>query len=136
MTTLFPMTRMLDSVLNGNLDSWTDSDHVAHFVPRADVLEGPKEYRIVMDLPGVANTDLDINLEGQELTVKAEKDATVPEGFEVRRNERSGKVHFTRTYTLGNAVDAEAISAKLENGILQISLPKSEVTLPRRIEVK
>jgi HSP20 family protein len=136
MTTLFPMTRMLDSVLNGALDSWTDSENLAHFVPRADVLEGQKEYRIVMDLPGVRHADLDINLEGQELTVKADKDATVPEGFEVRRNERSGKVQFTRTFTLGNAVDSEKIEAALDSGVLTITLPKSDVSLPRRIQVK
>ena len=136
MTTLFPVTRMLDTVLNGTLDNWTDGEHVSHFVPRADVLEGEKEFRIVMDLPGVRTEDLEINLESQELTVKATKDTAVPEGFELRRNERSGKVQFNRTFTLGNAVDAENIGAELKEGVLEISLPKSEVSMPRRIQVK
>ena len=136
MTTLFPVTRMLDTVLNGALDNWTDGEHVSHFVPRADVLEGEKEYRIVMDLPGVTAESLEVNLEGQELSVKAVKDNQVPEGFQVRRHERSARMEFNRSFTLGNAVDAEKIEASLTDGVLRISLPKSEVSLPRRIQVR
>jgi len=136
MTTFFPVTRMLDAALNGNLDSCHTTDRRANLVPRADVLENEKEYRIVIDLPGVANEGLEINLEKQSLIVKAQKAGTVPEGFELRRHERAGEVQFSRTFNLGNAVDGDAISAKLDAGVLQITLPKSDVSLPRRIEVK
>jgi HSP20 family molecular chaperone IbpA len=135
MTTLFPLTRMFET-RGCSPEAWSDTDRTANLIPRADVLEGEKEYRIVLDLPGVQNDGLEINLEKQSLFVKAEKTSAVPEGFELRRHERAGNVQFSRTFNLGNAVDGEQVTAKLDNGVLQIILPKSDVSLARRIEVK
>ncbi len=134
MNTLIPVTRMLDAAL-GNLDSmdWTGP---AAATPRADVLEGQKEFRIVMDLPGIAASDLEISVENQSLSVKAERKLEVPEGFEPRRRERAGNVAFTRTFRLGNGVDPESVEARLRDGVLTLTLPKTEQSLPRRIEVK
>jgi len=136
MTTLFPVTRMLDAAFGNPLDNWRDTDYTTNLVPRADVLEGEKEFIVVMDLPGVARDDLEINLEDQALTVKAAKTNAVPEGFELRRHERADEVRFGRTFNLGTAVDNEHISAKLDAGVLRITLPKSEKSLPRRIAIK
>lgn len=136
MTTLFPLSRLIDQrifdqhLVDSSERCRTDAR------PRADVLESAKEFRIVIDLPGVQNESLEINLEQQALTVKAERVATVPEGFQLRRNERAEKVSFSRTFNLGNSVDAENISAQLDDGVLQITLPKSQTSLPRRIEVQ
>ena len=134
MNTLIPMTRMLDAAL-GNLDTmdWTGP---AAATPRADVLEGEQEYRIVMDLPGIAASDLEIQVENQTLSIKAERKNEVPEGFEPRRRERSGNVAFTRTFRLGNGVNAGGIDANLKDGVLTLTLPRSEQSLARRIEVK
>ncbi len=136
MTTLFPTTRMLEAALKNSRDHCRTTDQRASWTPRADVLEGEVEFRIVLDLPGVQIEDLEINLEKQTLTVKATKANPVPEGFELRRHERAGEVQFNRTFNLGEAIDGEKIAAELKHGVLQINLPKSEVTLPRRIDVK
>ena len=133
MTTLFPMTRMLDA-FNGTCDS-TDRRSPS-FTPRADVLEGEKEYRLMIDLPGVKNDDLEINLEGQTLTVKAHRKTEVPEDFKLRRQERPGEVAYSRSFSLGNEVDSEKIDAQLEAGMLRITLAKNTQVLPRKIEVK
>ena len=134
MNTLIPVTRMLDAALS-NLDAmdWTGP---AAATPRADVLEGDKVFRIVMDLPGIAAADLEISVENQTLSVKAERKLEVPEGFEPRRRERAGNVAFTRTFRLGNGVDPDNVEAKLQDGVLTLTLPKTEQSLPRRIEVK
>jgi HSP20 family protein len=105
-------------------------------LPRTNVLEGDQDYRILMDLPGVRNEDLDISVEDETLTVKAERDLSAPEGYQRRRGEMAGKATFRRSFDLGSTVDMEKISARLQDGMLIISLPKSEKTLPRRIEVK
>ena len=136
MTTMIPMSRMFDAAFGRHLDTWSEKDHVCTAAPRADILEGEQEYRIVMDLPGVKNGDLDISLENQLLTVKARRELDVPEGFESRRHERAAQTTFGRSFSLSNAVDAENISARLEDGVLQLVLPKSEKSLLRRIEVK
>ena len=134
MNSLMPMTRMIDAALNPSFDrcatgaTWTTT-------PRADVLEGDQEYRILMDLPGVRGEDLELNLEHQTLTVKAERALDLPEGFTSRRSERAGKTAFTRTFRLGNGVDLDGIKAHLKDGVLEVTLPKSEQSLPRKIEV-
>jgi len=133
MNTLFPVTRMLDAALN---NTWSEGDGSMGRTPRADILEGEKEFRVLMDLPGVQHDDLELSVEDQTLWVKAERKESVPEGFESRRTERSGHLTFSRTFSLGNAVNPEDITAEFRNGVLTITLPKSEKSLPRRIQVK
>ncbi len=135
MNTLLPMTRMLDA-LACNLEAGHAADAEAWATPRADILEGDKEYRILMDLPGVQPSDLEISVENQALTIKAKRASSVPEGFQLRRHERPGPVSFSRSFSLGLGVDTDAIAASFADGVLQLSLPKSERSLPRRIEVR
>jgi HSP20 family protein len=136
MNTLFPVTRMLDAALNSHLENWNEADGSPGRTPRADILEGEKEFKVLMDLPGVLREDLDLSIEDQTLWVKAERKEEVPEGFESRRNERFKHVTFSRTFSLGNVVSVENISAEFKNGVLTITLPKSEKSLPRRIQVR
>ena len=107
MNALIPWTRV-DEVLDGffrpsRVCAPGDS-RTSCYMPYANILEGEKEFRILMDLPGVRNEDLEINIEQQTLLVKAERSFDVPEGFESRRGER-GRSTFERSFRLGNAVD-------------------------------
>ena len=133
MNTLLPMTRLIDAAL-ANTATCTPRNTFAA-TPRADVIEGDQEYRILMDLPGVKSDDLEINVENQMLTVKAVRKVELPDGFEQKRRERAEQTGFARTFRLGNAVDADGIKAALTDGVLQITLPKSEKSLARRIAV-
>lgn len=135
MNTLLPMTRMLDA-LACNLEAGNPTDAEAWATPRADILEGEKEYRILMDLPGVPASDVEISVENHSLTVKAKRATSVPEGFQLSRHERPGPVSFSRSFSLGLGVDTEAVAASFADGVLQLTLPKSERSLPRRIEVR
>ena len=136
MNTLFPVTRMLDAALNSSCNTWNEADGSVGRTPRADILEGEKEFRVLMDLPGVLHDNLDLSIEDQTLWVKAERTESVPEGFETRRSERTGQATFSRTFSLGNSVNVDGIKAEFKNGVLTITLPKSEKSMPRRIEVK
>jgi HSP20 family protein len=136
MNTRFPMTRMLHATRNNSCQTWNEADGTCGRTPRADILEGEKEFRVLMDLPGVPHADLDLSIEDQTLWVKAERKESVPEGFESRRNERFSNVTFNRTFSLGNAVNVDDISAEFTSGVLTITLPKSEKSMPRKIEVK
>ena len=141
MNTLFPMTRVLDAAFNPchtnrQGQNWQDSDARTTVTPRADILEGDREFKIMIDLPGVAMSDLDISVEDQTLSVKAGRRNEVPEGFELRRHERYGQVDYVRTFNLGNTIDVEAIGARFTDGVLEITLPKSERSVARRIEVQ
>lgn len=135
MNSLLPMTRMLDA-LNGNLEAWRPLETACSLPPRADILENDQEFLILMDMPGVTSENLDLSVEDQTLSVKAEREMPLPEGYEARRRERLDRASFHRSFSLGNAVDVDKIGAKLDQGVLRISLPKSHKVLPRRIQIK
>jgi len=132
---MYPIAQLINAALDPTPASYRNWDS-SERLPRTNILEGEKDYRLQMDLPGVRSEDLDISVEDDTLTVKAERGLEVPEGYTSRRCELSGKVTWRRSFQLGSSVDVESVSARLEHGILTITLPKSEKSLPRRIEVK
>ncbi len=132
-----PMSRMIEAAMRGNLEEiMANNNTPERMTPRADIMEGDTEFRVVMDLPGIKAEDLDVHVENQTLSVTAKRSHHIPEGFESSRRERMGKVTFSRNFNLGNAIDSENIGARLEDGILMLTLPKSEKSMPRRIEIK
>lgn len=132
---MYPIAQLLNAALD-TTPSAPRAGGSYDLVPRTNVLEGEQDYRIVTDLPGVRNEDLDISLEDDVLTIKAERNLEVPEGYNPRRRELHTKATFRRSFTLGHEVDTENIGARLDSGILTITLPKSEKAVPRRIQVK
>ena len=130
---MVPMTQLLNAALENSANCTAGC---AELRPRTNVLEGDNDFRLVMDLPGVTNEDLEINVEDDVLSVKADRAFEAPEGYKARRNEWNGKVKYRRHFTLGNSVDTEKVSAKLEQGVLTITLAKSSQSMPRRIEVQ
>ncbi len=108
----------------------------ANWAPSVDISENETEFTLLADIPGVAPEDIDISMEKGVLTIKGERNAEdVEEGENYRRVERqSGQ--FYRRFTLPDSADADKIEAKSEHGVLKITIPKQEVALSRRIEVK
>lgn len=94
--------------------------------PRLDVRETDKEIRVSVELPGVSEDDVEVDVEEDLLTVRAEKkEEREIEGADQHVTERIYGV-FQRAIRLPQAVDARAVRATLENGVLQITIPKSE----------
>ena len=102
------------------------------FIPRFDIWEGDDELLLYGDLPGVAVEDLDIRFENSELTIHGV--VAQRHGGEFLFGEY-GVGDFHRTFTVGETIDAEKISAEMSNGVLTLRLPKSEKVKPRRIQV-
>lgn len=101
-----------------------------------DVREEPTRYVIEADLPGVSQEHLELNFEGDVLTIQARHDSEREdkgEGYHVR--ERSSGV-VSRQFRLPDAVDRDHIEAELKNGVLTVSLPKAESAKPKKIAVK
>jgi HSP20 family protein len=112
------------------------SSRQAVWAPRMDLLETEEAYRIHLDVPGMSKDDLTINYQDNELTVSGERTSNRPEdGAEYVRVERPFG-HFRRAFTLPQTVDAAGIQASYENGVLTISVPKTEDVKPRQIEIK
>ena len=106
------------------------------WIPAVDIKEEDNRFLIHADVPGVDPKDIEITMEDGILTLKGErKSETREERDGYRRVERvSGQ--FFRRFTLPDTADAEGVSAKGVNGVLEISIPKHEKAQPRRITVK
>jgi HSP20 family protein len=114
--------------------SWNRGENGETFeAPRTNINETDDGYVITMELPGVQKKDVDVAIDGEELVVTAERSQkTESEGL-LRCEIRSEK--FRRSFTLGQSVDREDIKAKLENGILKVTLAKKAESVGRKIDV-
>jgi HSP20 family protein len=106
------------------------------WAPRTDLVETEDSYRLHLDVPGLTKDDLKINYQDNQLTVSGERTSDRPgEGEEYVRVERSFG-QFYRSFSLPRTVDAQGISASYENGVLTITVPKTEDVKPRQIEIQ
>jgi HSP20 family molecular chaperone IbpA len=112
----------------------SENTHQNTYVPRIDIWENADELVLYGDLPGVEPENLDIRFENDQLTLHG-KVSPRHEGVNFVRGEY-GIGDFHRSFTIGEAIDAEKISAEMHNGVVTLHLPKSEKVKPRRIEVK
>lgn len=104
------------------------------YSPRIDIWESEDELVLYADMPGVLPENLDIQFENRELRIHGKVEPR-HENINFLYGEY-GIGDFYRTFTVGEAIDAEKISAELKNGVLALHLPKTEAVKPRRIEVK
>ncbi|GMR01491.1 MAG: Hsp20/alpha crystallin family protein [Gammaproteobacteria bacterium] len=120
----------------GRGDNNDSSVATANWAPSVDISETDTEFTLLADIPGVDPEDIDISMEKGVLTIKGERHSeNIDEGENYRRVERqSGQ--FYRRFTLPDSADADKIEAKSEHGVLKITIPKQEVAISRRIEVK
>ena len=105
------------------------------FTPAVDIFETEKEITLLADMPGVKADDLTIDLRDNTLSLAAE---TAPvdtsDEQDILTEYETGK--YYRQFTLGELIDQEAIDAKLNDGVLRLSLPKVEKATPKKITVK
>jgi HSP20 family protein len=129
------VNRLFDRTLQDFDRAFGDRAHAA-WVPAVDVLEQPDAIRIALEIPGVNPDQVQIAVEDNVLTVSGSKEQLTEDKTErVHRYERSYG-SFARTFTLPVSVEAGAITAKAENGVLTLNLPKVEKAKPRTIAVQ
>jgi HSP20 family protein len=106
------------------------------FVPAIDLVEADQHYVLRADLPGLSEDDVNVEVDGRVLRVSGERKSEREEqrdGF-YRLERASGS--FSRTLTLPEGVDAEAIEASVANGVLEVKIPKPEQSQPKRVAIK
>jgi HSP20 family protein len=129
------LNRLLDEAFTGAAFPEQGSAITSAWFAPTDVSEDANNLQITMEVPGVRPEDVRISLENNLLTVRGEKKQEAEERNQrVHRYERSYGT-FERSFALPNTVDVDRIAANYENGILRISLPKSERARPREIRV-
>jgi HSP20 family protein len=105
--------------------------------PAADVVETENDIRVTLEMPGIKPEDLNVDIENNVLSIRGEKREERTEGDERSTwhltERRYGQ--FSRSFVLPRDVDADNIRANYENGVLTVTIPKSERAKRRRIEV-
>jgi HSP20 family protein len=113
-----------------------EADHVQteQFVtPPASVREIADGYMLEIEMPGVKKDGLDISVDNNELTIIGRRSLPAVEGTLIHRESRPE--NFRRIFELDPSIDADKISAKIEQGLVTLTLPKGEHVKPRKITV-
>jgi len=131
--------RPADSILSPFFEDFLRSDwplSESDLSPRCDILERKDDYLILAEMPGVKKADFKVEFENNLLTIRGEKRIhEKKDGEKFYRVERLCG-NFRRSFRLGDEIDSGKISAKYEDGILTVSLPKSEKVRRKAVEVK
>ena len=99
-----------------------------------DLFRDGDQYVLSADLPGIDPSSVDLDVDGQLLTIRAERQTPADEQVKWLAHERPHG-SYMRQFTLGNGVDAEKITANYEHGVLSVIIPVAERAKPRKIEV-
>jgi HSP20 family molecular chaperone IbpA len=104
------------------------------FMPTADIFEDSNALTVVLEMPGVNKSNVDINVEGGVLQIDGRLDFSKYEGMQPVYTEYNIG-HYRRSFSLSNKIDQNRICAEMKDGVLTITLPKAEEAKPRRISV-
>jgi HSP20 family protein len=133
------MNRMFEDAFRGSQWDWPQAmgaQVLGGVDLELDISEKEDEFVVKASVPGINPDDLDISFSGQTLTIKGEvkeENEDKNEQYHVRER-RYGS--FSRTINLPNSIQADAIEANYDRGILTLRLPKAEEVRPKRIAVK
>lgn len=101
---------------------------------RANLYQSGDAFEMRLEVPGMDKDALDIKIQGNYLEIAGKREQDVPEGYKVHKTERLNGT-FSRSFTLPDDVDSTRVEATLKNGVLYLTLPKSEAAKPRQITI-
>ncbi len=129
---LFDLQRALEARLDSN---WLDGSTAGTGAfPPINVFQQGDNLLAVLEVPGVAKSDLEIQAKGNAIRVSGKKAISYPEGVSVHRRERSAG-RFDRTLTVPMQIDADAIKAEYRDGVLALLIPRAESDKPRTVPI-
>src|SRR5580700_99893 len=122
-------------LFNESFRTHSEESALTSWAPAVDIYETPNELVVKADLPDVNEKDIDVRVENNLLTIRGERkfDKSVSEENFLRVERTYGS--FSRSFSLPNTVNAEAIGAEYKNGVLTVTLPKREESKPRQVKV-
>ena len=124
----------MNTLVRENRSSNGDRQTTEQFVaPAATVLENTDGYTLEVEMPGVNKESLEMWVENNELTILGRRSVPAVEGTRIHQESRPE--NFRRSFELDPSIDAGKISAKIEQGVVTLTLPKAEQVKPRKIAV-
>ncbi len=131
------VNRLFETNERGNGTVRGNAEHASTriWAPAVDIVEDQNEIVVKAELPGLKQEDIDIELTGDTLTIKGERsfDDTERKDSYVRIERAYGT--FQRSFTIGVPVQNDAVNASYKDGVLEVHLPKSEATKPKKVAV-
>ena len=115
---------------NGQAEARAEEQFLA---PSSSVFETGEGYLLQAEMPGVNKEGLEISIENNELTITGRRSLPAVDGILLHRESR--RENFRRTFELDPSIDTNRISAKIEQGVIALTLPKAEHVKPRKITV-
>jgi HSP20 family protein len=122
-------------LFNESFRTHSEESALTSWAPTVDIYETPNELVVKADLPDVNEKDIDVRVENNLLTIRGERkfEKSVSEENFLRVERTYGS--FSRSFSLPNTVNPEAIGAEYKNGVLTVTLPKREESKPRQVKV-
>jgi|SRR5450755_39966 HSP20 family protein len=106
------------------------------WIPAMDLAEAENEYVLRLDLPGLSEQDVSVELDENVLTISGERTAQHEERKGGYYRVERGFGHFSRSLTLPEGIDPESIRASFELGVLEVQVPKPRERQPRKVAIK
>ena len=104
-------------------------------MPPVDVIEDNSGITLYADLPGVPKDQLELNVEGDTLSIEGTVSVAMPQAMQASYAEVNSS-RYRRVFTLSKELDPGKISAEFNQGVLKLRIPKAEHAQPRRIEIR
>lgn len=125
-----------DHLVKNFFDNEVREEHPRAYRPHTDITESEDAFSIALSLPGIKKEEIKISLNNNVLEVSGERKSEKKENTAQYRLKEIHYGKFARRFELPENVDADKINAEMEDGILNLSIPKSEEKKPRLIDVK
>lgn len=112
------------------------------FRPAADITESDQAFTVRLDVPGASSEGIDIRFEGNQLSINAKVPQRTPSNPPGSNSNPTplhreyGVGNYARTFRVGEGIDADAIGAKYQHGVLTLTLPKADRVRTRKIDVR
>jgi HSP20 family protein len=124
----------MNTLVRENRSNNGDRQATEQFIaPAATVLENTDGYTLEVEMPGVSKENLEMWVENNVLTIVGRRSTASVEGTPLHRESRTE--NFRRSFELDPSIDAGKISARIEQGVVTLTLPKAEQVKPRKIAV-
>ena len=128
------------------LDTFFDTDRFFGFprthgeqptvLPKVNVIEKDEAFHLEAETPGMSKKDVSIEFHNGVLTLKGHREQSSQSDKSDYRIREFSKQSFARSFRLSDQVDSEKVVARMDQGILKVTLPKKEQAKPKKIEIK
>jgi len=133
---LHTIQQEMNRLFNTFFDTPVTAGAARRWLPAMDLVETEDHFLLRADLPGLGEEDVSIEVEGAVLTIAGERKAQHEEDKEGYHRVERAYGSFSRSLTLPDGVDPEAVEASFDRGVLEVRIPKPEARKPRRVAIQ